>query len=165
VLWITGQFPAPRHSTKRKRSPIATESEWRRYRRRGEVIAEKRPNEWTWSTAAGECMRAEAGDWAVIDNAGQERSVAADVFESTYEQTGRHRYRRVGIVLAKRASCRQIIPTLEGDAVAEEGDWIIQGQAGERWPVTDEHFENTYEGPLDDDFSGGSNDSTPSGTS
>lgn len=163
--WVTGQFPAPRHSTKRKQSPIATESEWRRYRRRGEVTAEKRSTEWTWSTSAGERMRAEAGDWAVIDDAGRERSVAADVFESTYEQTGLHRYRRVGIVLAKRATCRQIIATLEGGAVAEEGDWIIQGQGGERWPVPAEHFEKTYEGPLDDDFSGGGNDSTPSGTS
>jgi hypothetical protein len=164
VLWVTWSIPHPRHPTNRKQSAIATESEWRRYRRRGEVTAEKRPTEWTWRTSAGERMRAEAGDWAVIDDAGRERSVAADLFESTYEQTGLHRYRRVGIVLATQATCRQIIPTLEGGAVAEEGDWIIQGQAGERWPVPAEHFEKTYEGPLDDDFSGGGNDSTGSGS-
>jgi hypothetical protein len=132
---------------------MATESEWLRYRRCGEVTAEKRPTEWTWSTRAGERMRAEADDWAVIDDAGRERSVAAAVFESTYQQIGPNRYRRVGIVLAKRATSRQIVRTLEGDAVAEEGDWIIQGQSGERWPVPTDQFENSYAGPLDDDFS------------
>jgi hypothetical protein len=102
---------------------------------------------------AGERMRAEADDWAVIDDAGRERSVAAAVFESRYQQIGPNRYRRVGIVLAKRATSRQIVRTLEGDAVAEEGDWIIQGQSGERWPVRTDQFENSYAGPLDDDFS------------
>jgi hypothetical protein len=141
---------------------MATESEWRRYRRRGEVTAEQRPTEWTWSTRDGQRMRAEADDWAVIDDAGRERSVAADVFESTYEQVGPHRYRRVGIVLAKRAARQQIIPTLEGDAVAEHGDWIVKGQGGETWPVPADEFEKTYEGPLDDHFCDGSSDTTPS---
>jgi hypothetical protein len=134
---------------------MTSESEWLRYRRRGDVTAEKRPIEWTWSTRAGDRMRASADDWAVIDDAGLERSVAADVFESTYERIGGHRYRRVGVVLAKRATSRQIIRTLEGDAVAEEGDWIVQGQGGERWPVLADQFEKSYEGPLGDAFPDG----------
>lgn len=121
----------------------------RRYRRRGEVTAEKRPRGWTWTTPTGEIMRAQAGDWAVTDDQGNERSVAAEVFESTHQQIGARRYRRSGTVLARRATRQEVIQTLEGDVVANEGDWVVQGPQGEKWPVPDEQFRDSYEGPLD----------------
>jgi hypothetical protein len=124
---------------------------WRRYRRRGEVTAEKRPHSWTWTTTTGELMQAQPNDWAVIDDAGDERSVAAGVFESTHEQVGPQRYRRSGTVLARHAIRREVISTLEGDVVANEGDWIVQGNQGEQWPVPDSQFRENYEGPLDPD--------------
>jgi hypothetical protein len=96
-------------------------------------------------------MHAEAGDWAVIDDAGHERSVSADVFESTHEQVGPHRYRRAGTVLARRTQRREVITTLEGDAVAKKGDWILHGENGENWVVPNEQFQVTYEGPIDAD--------------
>ena len=37
-----------------------------------------------------------------------------------------------------------VIQTLEGDMIAELGDWIIRGVAGEFYPRTDT-FEQTYE--------------------
>lgn len=37
------------------------------------------------------------------------------------------------------------IPTLEGVMVADVGDWIIRGVAGEFYPCKPETFETTYE--------------------
>lgn len=37
------------------------------------------------------------------------------------------------------------IYTLEGEMVAEEGDWVIRGVAGEFYPIKDEIFRLTYE--------------------
>lgn len=37
------------------------------------------------------------------------------------------------------------IPTLEGVMIAEEGDWIIRGVAGEFYPCKPEIFAATYE--------------------
>lgn len=38
-----------------------------------------------------------------------------------------------------------IIPTLEGNMVAQEGDYIIKGVQGEFYPCKPEIFEATYE--------------------
>lgn len=38
-----------------------------------------------------------------------------------------------------------IIPTLEGDHFANEGDWIIRGIKGEFYPCKPDIFEATYE--------------------
>jgi hypothetical protein len=38
-----------------------------------------------------------------------------------------------------------IIPTLEGDHLAQPGDWIIRGVAGEFYPCKPDIFEATYE--------------------
>jgi hypothetical protein len=123
--------------------------EWRQYRRLGEVTAEKRSSEWTWTTRTGEVMHAKPGDWVVTDDGGNERSVAADAFEATHEVAGPGRYRRSGTVLARRATRQEVIKTLEGDAVAHKGDWIVLGSQGESWPLPDEQFTESYEGPLD----------------
>lgn len=38
-----------------------------------------------------------------------------------------------------------VIPTLEGDMYATEGDWIITGIKGEKYPCKPDIFEATYE--------------------
>lgn len=38
-----------------------------------------------------------------------------------------------------------IIPTLEGEHIANEGDWIIKGVNGEFYPCKPDIFEKTYE--------------------
>lgn len=38
-----------------------------------------------------------------------------------------------------------LIPTLEGEMLAVEGDWIIRGVAGEFYPCKPEIFDATYE--------------------
>lgn len=38
-----------------------------------------------------------------------------------------------------------VIPTLEGDHVADSGDWIIKGVAGEYYPCKPDIFDATYD--------------------
>ena len=38
-----------------------------------------------------------------------------------------------------------IIPTLEGNMIANTGDWIIRGIKGEFYPCKNDIFEQTYE--------------------
>ncbi len=45
--------------------------------------------------------------------------------------------------------CRLVIPTLEGDHVASQGDWIIKGVKGEFYPCKADIFEMTYEPTSD----------------
>lgn len=129
---------------------VPADEGWRHYRRHGEVTAEQRSQGWTWRAPTGDVMNAQAGDWAVTDESGDERSVAAEVFPSTHRQVGPGRYQRSGTVLARQATEREVIETLEGDAVANEGDWILKGPQGEQWPVPDRQFRDSYEGPVDD---------------
>lgn len=120
-------------------------SEWRRFRRVGEVIARTRDHPWTWTTEAEELMYAEPGDWAVTDASGRERSVDPESFSASYELIEGDRYRRRGIFLARQAVTEETISTEEGDAVAHAGDWIVEGVRGEIWPVPAHQFETTYE--------------------
>lgn len=129
-------------------SSYAADVSWHRFRRRGEVTAEIRESAWTWVSPSGEEMQARAGDWAVVDDEGRERSVAAGVFESTHEEVAPGRYRRSGDVQARRVAEPEVVHTLEGDVLAGEGDWIVRGQKGEQWPVHDAQFRGSYEGPL-----------------
>ena len=60
------------------------------------------------------------------------------------------RFRKKPIVItAELCANRTVIKTLEGDMVAEPGDWIITGIKGERYPCKPDIFAATYE-PADD---------------
>lgn len=41
------------------------------------------------------------------------------------------------------------IKTLEGDMIANEGDWIVKGVQGEPYPVKPDIFEATYDPVVD----------------
>ena len=49
------------------------------------------------------------------------------------------------VVQAYRTEKRLEIKTLEGTMVANPGDWIIEGTAGERYPCKPEIFDTIYE--------------------
>ena len=46
---------------------------------------------------------------------------------------------------ARKGMTGMIIPTLEGDHIAQTGDWIIKGVSGEYYPCKPNIFEMTYE--------------------
>lgn len=55
------------------------------------------------------------------------------------------KYRKNPIeVDAYQTDRRVVIHTLEGDLIAEPGDWIITGIKGEKYPCKPDVFEMTY---------------------
>ena len=56
----------------------------------------------------------------------------------------KHRKKPI-IVEAEVTPVKQIIHTLEGDMIAESGDYIITGVHGERYPCKPDIFRETYE--------------------
>lgn len=89
-------------------------------------------------------MAGSAGDWRVSDDSGRSWSVADTIFRETYQHIAGDRWARSGTVTARPALPGEVIKTLEGDATAAAGDWIVRGQAGECWPVPGELFEQRY---------------------
>lgn len=74
----------------------------------------------------------------IVDHGGGDRSVVkCDIFERTYEPLGGGLYRKRSDIVLRYFTLEEpaTIETLEGLQDAEPGDWIMQGVAGEMWPV------------------------------
>ena len=95
--------------------------------------------------APGDRLNGDAGDWRVMDDGGDERTVRDPEFQASHEPLG-------GEVLACASgpsrpggSAEQsVLRTMEGRAVAQPGDWVVEGSGGERWPVPNGQFERGY---------------------
>ena len=80
----------------------------------------------------------------MLDDGGDERTVRDGAFRVSHEPLGGERWRRTGSYLAWQVSDQLVLRTLEGRAVAEPGDWVVEGFSGERWPVGNAQFRRTY---------------------
>lgn len=119
-----------------------------RFRRLGQVRAERLTRPLEWTTAHGDMLHGEVGDWIVTALDGSnERTVKPAAFEKTYEPVGDGIYRRTGVVRAYQVDASTAVATLEGEARAEVGDWIVTDDQGNSWPVPDDVFRQGYE-PL-----------------
>ena len=91
-------------------------------------------------------MRARSGDWQVTDpDTGRQWSADPAAFDAGHEQAGVGRYRRTGFVLARPAHLGERVETMEGPAVAEPGEWLVEGELHERWLVPGTRFTTAYE--------------------
>jgi hypothetical protein len=97
-----------------------------------------------WTRPAGGELSGEAGDWRVFDDRGDERTIRDAAFRASHEPLGGARWRRTGTYRAWQVSDERVLRTLEGRAVAQPGDWVVEGRGGERWPVSDAQFRRTY---------------------
>ena len=70
------------------------------FERIGLVQASQLSEPLAWTTHAGEQMHGFAGDWQVIDDAGNMRTVTDPDFQSSHEPLGGGRWRRVGMYRA-----------------------------------------------------------------
>jgi hypothetical protein len=120
---------------------------WETYQRVGTVTAKRRRARWVWTTASGKAVPASAGDWEVSDGGGP-WAVHNNTFRASHRRRRRNTWERSGRVLARRARAGETIDTLEGPVTAADGDWVIQGNRGEQWPVSDEEFRRRYRGPV-----------------
>lgn len=83
-------------------------------------------------------LKARGGKDYIVDYGDGDRAVVrSDIFERTYERIGEGRYaRRTDVVLRCFTLERPaLVTTLEGAQRAEPGDWVVEGVAGELWPV------------------------------
>jgi len=114
------------------------------FQRVGEVRAERLTDGRTWRNSYGDPLSAAAGDWLVVDEFGNERTVRDEEFRASHEPLDGDRWLRTGVVRAWQVDETTVVHTLEGRAVAQPGDWIIQGGHGERWPVRNDQLELGY---------------------
>jgi hypothetical protein len=89
-------------------------------------------------------MTADAGDWAVSDGEGSDWSVRDHIFRDTYAQVDANRWRRTGLVDARRAEAGETVRTLEGPVAATSGSWVVRGDQGEQWVVPADKFARNY---------------------
>ena len=114
------------------------------FARVGEIRAVRLTAGYAWRTPAGDVLSGATGDWRVTDESGDERTVRDREFQASHEQLGGDRWRRTGTVRAWRVSEAVCLRTLEGKAVAQPGDWIVQGPNSTRRPVGNERFAQGY---------------------
>lgn len=116
------------------------------FRRCGEVRATRLTETHRWRTESGAEMTGAPGDWLVTDpDTGRQWSADHRAFAAGHERIERDRYRRTGTVLARPAQLGEQIDTLEGPAVGQPGEWLVQGGLGERWLVPTARFRAAYE--------------------
>jgi hypothetical protein len=123
-----------------------------RFQRIGIVQARKLKAAESWTRRAGseeEELRGDAGDWRVRDSFGDVRTVGNAEFRKSHEPLDGGQWRRVGLFIAWRTSEALVIRTKEGRATASPGDWVVEGDLGERWPISDQQFRRTYRATVD----------------
>jgi hypothetical protein len=114
------------------------------FERTGIVRAKQLQARRRWTRRSGDQLCGDPGDWRVIDDGDDERTVRDLEFRASHEPLGGELWRRTGTFSAWRVSERLVLRTMEGQAIAEAGDWVVEGHRGARWPVTDEQFRRTY---------------------
>jgi hypothetical protein len=124
---------------------------WHRFRRVGTVRAVRLDARREWTTANGDVLTAESGDWWVTGDTGDSWSVGPEHFAQTYERDGSDVWRRKGTTLGREAVPGESIRSREGLERATAGDWIMSGSLGEEWIVRADHVAKAYhdDGPAD----------------
>lgn len=110
----------------------------------------------------GDKIYGQPGDYACVSQSGDDRWIVNhDVFEKTYAPApvragqqeagsdlikhGFRPYSKHQITWAKKIDRPRIIHTIEGDVIAQAGDYLCVGANGEKWPQKPERFEAHYE--------------------
>lgn len=124
--------------------------EARCFRRVGEIRAWRLIAGKTWNHTSGGNLTASPGDWLVIDDDGNERTIRDREFRATHTPLEGDRWRRTGTVRAWQVGETTVLRTLEGEATAQPDDWIVQGPHSARWPVTSEYFARVYRSHQED---------------
>lgn len=125
---------------------------WRKIRPRADdtVRAHVAEADHLVATEHGGVLAARAGQDVVVDQRNGEKAVVRrDIFDRTYEPAGGGLYRKREDVVLRYFTLKKpvMVETMEGRQRAEAGDWIIEGVAGELWPVARDKALEKYE-PL-----------------
>ncbi len=115
-----------------------------RWRRKGLVWAWPITESIEWVTPRGDHLFGSVGDWYVVSEDGSMRTVSDSAFTQSYTHIEKQVYRRTGEIRARQVFVRTPVPTLEGSAHAEPGDWVATDALGNRWPIPAEVFATLY---------------------
>lgn len=98
-------------------------------------------------TRGGVLVARGGADYIVAYEDGSRAVVRGDIFERTYKPIGAGAFeKRTDIVFSYFILDRDaIIETLEGPQRAKRGDWVMEGVAGELWPVPRAKVREKYE--------------------
>ncbi len=97
------------------------------FQRMGTVQARRLSARRTWTRRSGDELYGDAGDWRVRDNSGDERTVRDLEFRASHQPLGGEEWRRTGTFIAWQVSETQVLRTMEGRAIAQPGDWVVEG--------------------------------------
>jgi hypothetical protein len=114
------------------------------FQRIGTVRARRLYARRPWTRRPGEELHGNPGDWRVVDDGGDERTVRDPEFRDSHAPLGGELWQRTGAYRAWQVSEAVVLRTMEGRAIAQPGDWVVEGSRGERWPVSDSQFRRTY---------------------
>jgi hypothetical protein len=169
--WVTGQLAQLETMGFMPAVPAGGPPAAADFERTGSVQARRLTGQLRWTLRSGEEMLGNPGDWHVIDDDGNARTVTDPEFRSSHQPVSDGTWERVGIHRAWRVTEAVIVRTKEGPATAHPGDWLLEGPAGERWPVCDAEFRRGYR-PVEDRAIAGqssmptaASSSTPAGAS
>lgn len=145
VDFIFGARPAKREII----DDAPTGVTWRHVRPKPSPPVRARRAEADTSVETGQgTLRARGGSDYIVDYGGGDRAVIrGDIFERTYERVGDDLYAKRTDVVLRYTTLRNpvIVETLEGPQRGEPGDWLMQGVAGELWPVPKDKALSKYE--------------------
>lgn len=110
------------------------------------VTAQVSRRPFKWKTSDGQVMRADAGDWRVVQPDGRVTSVKPSVFDKTYEPVEGEpgKFRKTAPTKARQLDRPVDIKTLEGPGHGEPGDYLVTGAEGEQYIVPRTEFEKLY---------------------
>lgn len=144
-------------------SSALLERGFRPYRKKTITFAKPMDKRFSVRMENGEVLRGQAGDFACVSpDDGGKWIVARNIFKETYapvklkpaQQTGIHArllnsgfrpYGKHQITWAKKITKAMRVPTLEGDVMAQPGDYLCIGPKGEPWPQKAARFEAHYQ--------------------
>lgn len=135
------------------------------YRKTSTTFARRMDAAFVVRLTSGECIRGVAGDYACISPGDGERWIVnGAIFERTYApqsvdssatsssatvgrlmSLGFVPYHKHQVTWARKIDKARVIGTLEGDVLAETGDYLCVGPTGEQWPQKAAHFDSYYE--------------------
>jgi voltage-gated potassium channel Kch len=113
------------------------------YRRVGRVTGRRLYEPLEWVTDSGEVLRGAPGDW-LVESGADRWTVTDPAFRAAYTEDGDGWFTRNGHVRAVRLGVDLQLTTPEGPALARSGDWLVQNERGDVWPVSHETFRQRY---------------------
>jgi hypothetical protein len=118
---------------------------WQPHHRIEQVTAKRHWMPWKWTSPRGRTIRAGKGSWELRTADNESWPLANDLFRSSYSRVDGKYWIRTTTVWARQARPGEVIETPDAGAyAAKKGHWVVQGESGQQWLVSDDKFQRRY---------------------